>query len=82
MQKPTIFCPLFGWFSIHFWMVFHPFLDGFWSIEMAMAIRPFLDVRFSEKAPRVDSNPRATSAVLLRALANGEYHRATAAVAG
>ena len=60
--------------------LFDPFLDGFWSITMA--IRPFLDVRFSEKAPRVDSNPRATSAVFLRALANGEYHCATAAVAG
>ena len=37
---------------------------------------------FFEKAPRVDSNPRATSAVCLRAWGSGGYHSATAAVAG
>ena len=36
----------------------------------------------SEKALRVDSNPRATFAVLLRALGSGDNHSATAAVAG
>ena len=60
--------------------LFDPFLDGFWCI--AMAIRAFLDVRFSEKAPRVDSNPRATSAVLSGHLVSGGNHYTTAAVAG
>ena len=42
----------------------------------------FLEVRFSEKAPRVDSNPRATSAVLSGHLVSGGNHYTTAAVAG
>ena len=71
--KSTNFCALFECFLIQFWMVFGALqwrYIHFWTFI------------FSEKAPRVESNPRATSAVLLRALANGEYHRATAAVAG
>ena len=58
--------------------LFGPFLDGFWC----MAGHAFLDVRFSEKAPRVDSNPRATSAVLSGHLVSGGNHYTTAAVAG
>ena len=37
---------------------------------------------FSEKAPRVDSNPRATSGVLSGHLVSGGNHYTTPAVAG
>ena len=80
MQKPIIFGPFLGWGHFGVGPLFDPFLDGFWCI--AMAIRAFLDVRFSEKAPRVDSNPRATSGVLSGHLVSGGDHYTTPAVAG
>ena len=56
-------------------LVFDAVLD---AIETVMSIFRCL---IFEKAPRVDSNPRATSAFCLRASGSGGYHSANAAVA-